>query len=209
MKHFILFLGSAALVCAPALGQSSIAPAAPACTLTQSQQPQIHGLKLGMRVSDLNSLFPGLLEQPNYKAMLSDPDRYPYFGLVNIQLSPGVYPNKADFAGVVFLSFGVFDGRVERFRVDYQQPPVGPHWHSVDEFIGKLAEAFKLPSAADWSADQNENASFQKSLKCNGFEVHANISGAGSFTFSNPDLNKKQQERQEAFEEKKRREFKP
>ena len=175
------------------------------CTLTLPQSPAVHGVKLGMSPAELNTLFPGIADA--LKTRLEKADAYPYFGLVTISLSPSVDPTKDQFAGIAFYKFEFFDGHLERFDLQYAGPPIGPRWLKVDDFIARLADAFKLPAAGDWTPDPKNNS--QKSLKCNGFEIQAASYDAGSLVVSTLDLARKQKERQAAYEEKKRREFKP
>ena len=179
------------------------------CTLAVAKAPAVRGVKLGMKIDDVLALFPGSAEKDEIKSTIAKADGYPNFGIVSIFVGPREYSTKDRFAGIADFRFVFFDGRVNQYEVEYESPPGGPAWRRVDDWVTKLADAFGLPAVTDWTVDQYIPS--RKSLKCDGFELRAsNLNFRGNLTVSTLDPPyKKQQERQAAFEEKMRREFKP
>jgi hypothetical protein len=184
-------------------------PSISPCSLSVAKAPAIRGVKLGMKVDEVLAVFPGSAENNEIKTTIGKADSFPHFGLVSVYVFPRDYETRDRFAGIADFRFTFFDGRVDQYEVDYEPPPGAPAWRRVDDWITKLADAFKLPPAADWAADQNLTS--QKSLKCDGFQMRAsNMNFRGSLLVSTLDSPlKKQQERRAAYEEKLRQEFKP
>jgi len=101
------------------------------------------------------------------------------------------------------------DGRVSQYEVQYLPPPTGPKWTRPDDFVTKIADAFKLPPVVNWTTDPN--IASWKILKCDGFQLKAStMNFRGSLTVSTIEAPWTiQQQRQAAFEENIRRDFKP
>ena len=179
------------------------------CTLAVAKAPAIRGVKLGMKIDEVLALFPGSAEKDEIKSAISKADGHPNFGVVSIFVGPREYSTKDRFAGIADYRFLFVDGRIGQYEVEYESLPGGPVWRRVDDWVAKLADAFKLPPATDWTMDQNNFS--RKNLRCDGFLVQAsNLNFRGSLTVATLDTPfKKQQERREAYEEKLRREFKP
>jgi hypothetical protein len=208
MKPFALTLSLVVLLSPQAFSQSqSEHPTVSPCALTLAQSPVIRGVKLGMSAQDLFALFPGSAERDEIKSALAKVDEYPHFGLTEFYIGPSDYPTRDRFAGINQYYFVLFDGRVIRFQVYYSGPPIAPQWSQVDDFVAKVAEALQLPPATQWVRSTERTG---KSLKCNGFQMEAEILNAkGSLIVSIPDFDKKRNERRAAYDEKLRREFKP
>ena len=210
MKRIFLTAAIFALAVLPAYGQTQTTPPGKSpCTLAAARAPAIRGVKLGMKIDDVLALFPGSAEKDEIKSVIAKADGYPNFGIVSIFVGPGEYSTKDRFAGIAAFRFVFFDGRVNQYEVEYESPPGGPAWRRVDDWVTKLVDAFGLPAVTDWTVDQDIPS--RKSLKCDGFQLQAsNLNFRGNLTVSTLDPPyKKQQERQAAFEEKMRREFKP
>lgn len=207
MKHFALALSLVALVLPQAFAQTQSGQPVSPCTLTVAQSPAVRGAKLGMSVQELFALFPGSAEKDENKKVMATTNDYPQFGVVQFSIYPSSYVNKDRFLGIEYYDFTVLDGRVERFYVQYKGLPDGPRWSEVDDFIAKLAETLKVPSARDWAVYQG--ISTRKNIKCNGFEMMASISDSGSLMVWTQDPYQKRQERRRIYEERVRREFKP
>lgn len=209
MKHFALTLSLIVVLFPQAFAQAqSEQQAVSSCTLTLAQSPAVRGVKLGMPAQELFAMFPGSAEKAGIKSAMAKADGYPSFGFVEISFYTNEYPTTDRFAGVSHYGVDFLDGRILRYEVNYSYPPVGPRWNRVDDFIAKLTEGYNLPAARDWAVDPN--ASYQKSLKCNGFDVQASIlNSTGNLRVSLPDYMKMRTARQTAYEEKMRRAFKP
>lgn len=179
------------------------------CTLKPAQAPAVRGVKLGMKTEEMLALFPGSSDHDDIKAAISKPEGYPHFGVVEISISPGTYATKERFAGIAGYNFVVVDGRVGQYQVDYLLPPAGPRWTRPEDFVTKIADAFKLPPVANWTTDPN--IAFWRILKCDGFQLKAStMNFQGSLTVSTTEAPWMiQQQRQAAFEENIRRDFKP
>lgn len=188
--------------------QTTSPPLSP-CKLALAKAPAVRGVKLGMKIDEVLAMFPGSAENDGVKLSLEKADGYPKFGVVGMSIYPSQYSTKDRFAGIAGFNFWFLDGRMAQYEVEYQLPPSGPKWNRVDDFIAKMAEAFQLPPVSSWASDQNDT--FRRSLKCDGFQLRAsNLNFRGSLTVATPDTPYKiRQQRQEEFEEKTRREFKP
>lgn len=211
MKRILLPAAVISLTMFPIYGQTqNPQPSNSPCTLTVAKSPAIRGVKLGMKIEDVLAMFPGSTEDTQIKSSIDKANVFPNFGIVEIYLRPTTYSTRDRYRGIGAYLFGTMDGQIVSYTVEYRQPPDGPNWRRIDDFIAKIAESFHLPPAADWTVDQT--AQHRKTLKCDGFELQAsNLNFSGSLTVSstiNPPYKTKQQ-RREAFEEKLRREFKP
>jgi hypothetical protein len=198
---------SATIIILAAVTIYSQTPAA--CTLKPAQAPVVRGLKLGMKTEEMLALFPGSSDQDDIKSAVSKPEGYPHFGVVEISISPRTYSTKERFTGIAVYNFVLVDGHVGQYQVDYLLPPAGPRWTRTDDFVAKIVEAYKLPPVANWTTDPN--IGFWKTLKCDGFQLKAStMNFQGSLTVSTTDAPRTiQQQRQAAFEESIRRDFKP
>ena len=176
------------------------------CTLKLSQSPSMRGVKLGMTVDQLLSLFPGSSDNAEIKQRLSASEGYPDFGDVSFYLAPSRYATGDHFAGVAEFYISSFDGRVVGVRVQYLNFPTGARWRRVDDLVEKFADSFHLPGPKDWEA----NGADTRQLKCDGFETAVWAAGdSSSISLFDRSWVQTKQARSAAFEEQKRREFKP
>ena len=206
----LLLIAVTLVLSAAAFGQTPAPQAAPQpCTLRIDRAPVVRGVKLGMSVDDLLALFPGSAEKVGIQETLKKSKEYPNFGVFGLSLMPREYPTKDRFEGIRTLEVQFVDGAITDFRVNYYFPPQGPSWPRLDDFITKVAAAYRLPPATDWTREQYQVA--EKSLKCDGFRVDAsNLNLAGSMAVSRPERAfTTRSARQEEFEEKVRQSFKP
>lgn len=178
------------------------------CSLTKDNSPSVRGLRLGMSTEQLLALFPGSTKRwakepkeiraARDKAMATTSNEPVYLSLDPTDAA------KEQFAGVESVSAGLYTGWVIDFSVLY----VGATWRTIDEWVAKLSETFKLPGAQDWGVGPSENP--HKVLKCAGIEIEAAIQGgSASIRIRNTDVFKAMEESTTAAEEKKRREIKP
>lgn len=189
----------------------------PMCALTIAQAPKFRGIRLGMDVKELLSLFPGSEENPDVKkafeiAKKPDGDQ----GLAYIGFTARQYQTAKEtkelFADVSHYTFQIFDDRVVSFSVYLPEYKPDFNWQwTVSAWEKKLSETFNLPLSKEWG---NSSKSHQgsSSLKCNGFFVSANVSGRfANFTveeIATPTISDKVSKRREAAMEKIRQEFK-
>jgi hypothetical protein len=195
------------LTAIPIYGQTASTGITP-CTLPVAKAPAVRGVKLGMNTDELLVLFPSA-NNDQIRSAIGRAEGYPSFGLVNINVDPRDYSTKDRFAGIEDFRFRFLDGRVVQYVVEYQPPPSAPVWRRVDDWISRLADSFGLPPATDWVVDQADSS--WKGIKCDGFQLKAsNMNLRGSLAVSTLDPPyQKQRERQAAFEEKLRRDFRP
>lgn len=183
------------------------------CSLTEANFPSVRGLRLGMTTEQLLALFPGIAkrwakEPKNVREALekamAPTSSEPAYLMVEPVFDTATDAAKAQFAGVDSVSVGLYKGRVTDLSVLY----VGAMWNSIDEWIAKVSETFKLPGAQDWAVGPSENPN--KVLKCDGIEIEAALQGgSASIRIRNTENAKGNDERTNTAEEKKRRDFKP
>ncbi len=194
---FVTILGSS-----QALSQSR-------CDFTKDNSPSVRGLRLGLTTQQLLALFPGSAKRwakepkeirvAREQAMAATSNEPGY-----LSFDPATDAAKDQFAGVDSVSAGLYKGWVIDFNVLYG----GATWRTIDEWVAKLSETFKLPGAQDWVVGPSENPN--KVLKCNGIEIEAAIQGgSASIRIRNTDFFKAMEESKTAAEEKRRREIKP
>jgi hypothetical protein len=184
----------------PAAAQNG-APPPTQCTVKVA--PVIRGIKLGMTTDEVLAMFPGSRENEMVKNALTAGESYGSFGLTGLLVFPDQYPGKERFNGISSATFTFIDGRLLQYSVVYDRPP----WPHAVDFINKIAAAFKLPPAENWTNDQGG----YKALSCDGFRVRTYVSnpGASISVMASEDPFKIQTERRAKFEEKARQEFRP
>lgn len=174
------------------------------CSLTKDNSPIVRGLRLGMSTEQLIALFPGSTKRKEMKDALERAKSATSNEPLYLSFDPATDAAKEQFAGVGSVSAALYTGRVIDFGVLY----VGATLKTIDEWVAKLSETFKLPGAQDWVLGPSENPN--KVLKCDGIEIEAAIQGgSASIRLRNTDVFKALEEFATAAEEKKRREIKP
>ena len=171
MKKLVLVLLAFAFVAGSASRQFAQSSQG-RCALTEATAPTVRGIKLGMTAQQVVDLFPAVIKR---REMKDDIARAKAGGseIVYLAFEPAGDGGGDRFAGVASVVTGVQKNRVVDFNITY----TGTSWGSIDEWIGKLAEAFKLPSAREWVAGPSENPN--KVLKCSGIEIEAANQGGG------------------------------
>ena len=174
----------------------------PKCSLTLAQSPTIRGLRLGMEVEEVLQHFPDRSVDPAVRRLLLDADKQ--FGVAKFMAPTHPYSSEPKFAGISQFYFEFLDKRLSSFSVLYE----GPEWNNVDEFISKLADSLKLPSANNWTPS---NLPTIKTLNCAGFEVKVFLGSPGSTSLQvrNPAAEQTVRNRQKEVKERARKEFKP
>jgi len=204
MKKTIIAGFSFGLMLIAMYSQAAIQPSYQArCNLTEANGPTIRGLRLGMSASEVLALFPGVTKKKEMKEALDNAKSTSGSETVSLGLDPADAV-KGHFAGVQSVSAGLYKARLVDYTIQYG----GPTWRTIDEWVAKLSETLNLPGAQAWIAGPSENPN--KVLKCEGIEIEAGTQGGGgSIAVRNTAYLKGMEERTDAAEEKKRREFKP
>ena len=205
MRH--LLVSSLLLLIAISTYGQTDNPAPQPCTLKLSQAPAVRGVKLGMTIDELLPLFPGAGDSGVINGVLSRAEGYSNFGAASFFITPSDWGNKEHYTGVGSYFFRVFDRRVVGLDVNYDRFPAGPRWKNADELIQRFSESYHLPAPRKWTPDPDNT---RKRLKCDGFEITAAAeSDRGIISFQNRSWVETQKDRLAAFEDQKRREFKP
>ncbi len=202
MKKIGIGLVSLALITIPTYPSVTRQPAQSRCSLTEANSPSVRGLRLGMTAEQVIALFPGSAKKKEMKTALDKARSTTGRDTVFVSFDSSTSANKERFAEVGSISVGFYKARVKDLDVEY----VGTSWTTVDEWVGKLSETFKLPSLEAWVAGPSENPN--KVLKCNGIEIEAASRGGGA-SIRIRDSEYSMREGTNAGEERKRREFKP
>ena len=172
------------------------------CNLTEANSPNIRGIHLGMTTQQVLAFFPGKSERENIDEALEFAKKRGQDTVV-LGFEPESQSSKDRFKGIGSLSATLHKGRVVDFSVAYY----GVTWTTIDDWIAKLSEAYRLPGAQEWAAGPDETPN--KVLSCNGFEIEAAIQGAGaSIRVRDTGFAREAGERTSS-EDRKRREFKP
>src|SRR3954471_12174270 len=161
---YILSLAVILLTAVPNYSQEPVSQVSP-CTLKISQSPAVRGIKLGMTLDQTLAMFPGSRDNDYVKSVITGPQLFPTFGVINLIIDPSSYGNKEHFAGINSFNFTFIDDRMVDYYVEYARPP----WPQLDDFIGKVADAFQLPPASHWTTEN----SIHKKLACDGFRIQA------------------------------------
>jgi hypothetical protein len=196
------YLLSMTFIMAAALSTYGQAAAPPATPCTVKAAPVIRGVKLGMTTNDALTMFPGSRDNEFVKSALAATESSASFGVTSFSLFPIEYAGKERFTGISYFHFIFVDGRLVQYGVEYDHPP----WPHTEDFINKIAGAFQLPTAENWTQGQGYRA-----LDCDGFRLRASVSNRrGSLGVeTGDDPYKIQGERRAKAEEEERRVFKP
>lgn len=174
------------------------------CNLTEANSPSVRGLRIGMSMQQLLALFPNASRRKEVREALDNAKAPTVREPVYLAFYPATDAEKQQFTGVDSVSAVLYKGRVVDLSVLY----VGATWDTIDQWVAKLSEAFKLPRAQDWVAGPDEDPN--KVLRCAGIEIEAAIQGgSASIRIWKPEYLKEIEERTNAGAEKKRQEIRP
>jgi hypothetical protein len=201
MKH-ILVWAAFLLLTVSAYAQTAVPQP---CTLKLSQAPAVRGVKLDMTLDELFSLFPGLSDRVGSPANW---EGYPNFGVTSFAITPSNYSTQDRFAGIDQFYVTLFDRRAVALAVNYPAFPKGARWRNTDELVQIFSESLHLPSYKSWAAEETYP---QRRLNCDGFQIAITAADERAhIRFENKTKwEQTQKDRLAAFEEQKRREFKP
>jgi hypothetical protein len=166
---------------APSIQVVNAAPSLQAsqpCALKLSASPTLAGLKLGMKAEEALAAFPGSKDDPEIKAVLSQPPGE--FGVSDLAIRPAKYQkNKANQASpqvgvgeVTRITLTLLDGRAYILQAAYN----GPAYSQVDDFVQTFVADKNLPPVTEWQADPGMESQL-KILRCAGFEVRVFAGG--------------------------------
>ncbi|MEK6287519.1 MAG: hypothetical protein AABO57_17385 [Acidobacteriota bacterium] len=149
------------------------------CSLTKDNSPSVRGLRLGMSTEQLLALFPGsakrwanepkTMRDARERAMAATSNETAY-----LSFDPATDAAKEQFTDVLSVSVGLHKGRVVDFSVTYADATMS----TIDEWVAKVAEMFKLPGTQAWMVGPSENPN--KVLKCDGLEIEAALQGGSA-----------------------------
>lgn len=193
----ILMLSVSSQVSNPASAQTR-------CTLTEGTAPTVRGLQLGMSAQQFLALFPGISKKKEMKDVIERAKSASSDETTTLGIDPIADGDARQFAGLEGVGAAFYKGRVVDLSLQYG----GATWRTVDEWIAKLSESFKLPSAPDWVAGPDEAPN--KVVRCDGIMIEAAIQGgSASIRLQNTNYLRESEERARAMEERKRQQVKP
>ena len=202
MKKLVLVCLTFAFV-ASSVNQLDAYPAQARCELTEANAPNVRGLRLGMTTQQVADLFPASTKRRELKDAIEKAKSERGNEVVYLAFDPARDGGGEKFAGVESVLAGVQKGRVADFAISYY----GTAWRNIDEWVAKLSEAFKLPSAREWVEGPSENPN--KVLRCSGIEIEAANQGGGCSVRIRMESVKGASGHTGSSDENKRREFKP
>ena len=144
----------------------------PTCELALAQAPVVNGLRLGMTLDEVLTLFPGSKDDGELRSQLTGPPSQ--FGNSSFVISPAKYGPNKKHEGITQISLGVLDGRISSFTVGY----AGPEYSHVDKFVAKFVEGKNLPPLDQWEPYVGMDNQL-KILNCAEFEVRVFAGGQG------------------------------
>jgi hypothetical protein len=199
---YLFVLTALACLALPTFSQTpSNSSAKSVCSLTRDQSPEIRGIRLGMSTEQLKNLFPQEETRRRIVDAVNAAKQDENYGAGRLDLP--LDRTDSRWKGVNYLSLRLVDERVTGISISY----VGPEWKTVDQFVAKLSEGFRLPGSA-WEISRGTSAL----LNCDGFRVQAHAaSGSTESSVHVVDLKAPEvvEERREAAKEKVRQAFRP
>ena len=183
---------------------------APLCTLTLEQAPTVHGLRLGLTVSEVIAILPGYKTMIEYR--LKQPTSRQSLAMHRIQVQipdlrfAETEEQKAlarQMAPLSYITMEFYEGKVARLAFQYASYTDVLQWDS-QTWTQKLAESFGLPNFESWRKDGNGQAV----LICTGFEASTSLYQP-SFTLTDTIAFAKAKDWLAAENIRLRREYKP
>lgn len=184
------------------------------CQLTFEQAPKFRGIRLGMSVKEMLSLFPGSEQRGEVISRLQQVRKN--FGIGEIDFNFEQYgrmnETSALFDNIQSYSFEIIDDRIVSYTVSFSEYRKDIDWRwTLPAWQDKLTEEFHLPSSEHWGKTEINNV-YWDLMRCGGFEISV-IPGFRSARFtirerlqSSP--SEQVQQRYEAASEKIRQSFK-
>jgi hypothetical protein len=205
MKQLVAIAFVLVFLSVPAMSQAPAQQSGDSkCTAKFAQTLSIRGVHLGMSSEELFTLFPDARNQPFNQEALEKAKVPPQFGRASITIYSGGKVRNEKLAGINQIGVELFDNRIVSYLVSYEGPPTGAQWDSVDQWIVKLSETLNLPVISEWVPRDNS-----KIVNCEGIQILANVNTNGMIRVIKDDWVPQSRAREKAYEEQKRREFKP
>jgi hypothetical protein len=179
---------------------------APTCSIAPAQTPAIRGLRLGMTLDEVLTLFPGA--NPNtIKGEVESAIAEPKFGVAVIRLNTTQHKER-DRDGALYFDVTLFDRQVVGIGTWYGRNNFTEYGtiFTLDQFLDKLIAAYNLPPKENWTTDKNNPN--QVILKCKEVEFQIDVQGV-RFNIIAPAYLEKQKQRMTEALVRKRTEFKP
>ena len=135
------------------------------CLLAREEIRSFYGIKLGMSLDEVISLFPASVGDASVERALELSRTGNGANLIRMVI-PAHKANKQDLADVKMFGFQFRNGRLFSLHVEY----FSPKWKDVNEFIDQRGHMLNLPAASSWEPVEG-NSRFSKYLTCDGIEV--------------------------------------
>lgn len=159
MSRVIIFL---LVVTAFALSSIGCKKAKTKCPLTVQQAPAIHGIRLGMTPTELNTVFPEL--------SLSDSSGG-RFANTKIKVQGNSHP---ELKSIKEIEIGFFEGTIDKINLKYED---SGEWSSPEEFRAKMYDSLNLPYEDDF---MGPNDTGSRMMWCKDFYVSVGMLQLGS-----------------------------
>ena len=175
------------------------------CKLTLAQAPAIRGLRLGMTIEELFTIFPANQREEFDRAeKLKSAELPPKYGFTDFSILISNYPGKDQFTGINSFNISILDRKVVNIHAVYSKIP---QYDRISQLMEGITRQFNLPEFNQWPG-YNPNA-YNPSLTCDGFIFQAGPYGS-SFLIELTDQAYKKvvEDRKQADLAKKREEFK-
>ncbi|MDQ3668074.1 MAG: hypothetical protein M3410_16185 [Acidobacteriota bacterium] len=144
------------------------------CQLPREGIPSLYGVKLGMSLEEVVSLFPASAGDANVRRALELSQSPDLAGPIRIVIAAHKATNQ-DLADVKQFFFQFRNRRLFSLHVDY----LSPQGESVDEFIDQRGHLLNLPVANTWEPVEGNSLS-SRYLICEGIEIRFYAAPAGS-----------------------------
>lgn len=170
------------------------------CNIRTAISPDIRGIKLGMDYESVKTMFP---ESIGF-ALAPKTDQ---FGVIDaVELGLVDFYKKPQFNGVKEMVLYFTDGKVTKIGAAYDE---ATQWNSIADFTAQVSKTLVLPLA--WRNPTNADPLNARIMDCVGFRVIAQIGKDKPSFIGLVDVEAERvvNERKQAIEEKKRKEFKP
>jgi len=174
------------------------------CKLNLAQAPAIRGLRLGMTIEELFTIFPAnQREEIDRTEKLNSAELPPNYGFTSFNFHISNYPKKDQFTGIRVFDIGILDRKVVYIRAYYSQIP---KYDYISQLMEGITRQFRLPELKEWPG--YNPIAYPPSLTCDGFIFKAEPSNGFLIELTDQKYQKIVSDRRQADLAKKREEFK-
>ncbi len=196
MKSFVAGLVLVMLSVISTFGQNT-KPAV--CKNETVEKISSRGINIGANINDVRWSF--CINRRGKQRIRNSYSQHSKLGYEFIAVSPNQNPKQTNelFAGISDYNFSFLDSRLTGFSVSYNKPK----WRNTEQFAGKMAEIFGLPSIENWILQPNGTLNIQ----CGDYLIltQANFVGErSSFTISDEQIGKILEQRKQKAEDEQR-----